>query len=213
MNFAHEEHAVYRTAKGIIEFLAKAPPLSESSDHLIGGDELRQPGAIHSGLPLARHRVAAWLHQHLVAVLKCAEMSGGAAAALDITTQFANERVQFEQPIASFQAVQHRLVNMLIEVEGLRYLVYEAAWQINSGSPSRLHISMAKTKANKVYQSVCIDGILTHGAIGFTNEMDIGLYHIRSKSLEFELGATDFHREIIASELEKFEPDFKKLWG
>ncbi len=122
------------------------------------------------------------------AVLKSAEMSGGAQAALEISNQYAKERVQFDKPIGSFQAIQHKLADMLAEVEGLKYLVYEAAWKIDIGSPSKMLISMAKTKANKVYQRVCLDGISIHGAIGFTEEMDITLYHLRIKALEFDLG-------------------------
>lgn len=145
------------------------------------------------------------------AVLKAAEISGGAQAALEISNQYAKERVQFDKPIGSFQAIQHRLVDMLAEVEGLKYLVYEAAWKIDIGSPSKMLISMAKAKANKVYQRVCLDSISIHGAIGFTEEMDITLYHLRIKALEFDLGGSDFHRERIARELENYQPEFLTL--
>lgn len=145
------------------------------------------------------------------AVLKAAEISGGAQAALEISNQYAKERVQFDKPIGSFQAIQHRLVDMLAEVEGLKYLVYEAAWNIDIGSPSKMLISMAKAKANKVYQRVCLDSISIHGAIGFTEEMDITLYHLRIKALEFDLGGSDFHRERIARELENYQPEFLTL--
>ena len=144
-------------------------------------------------------------------VLKCAEMSGGAQAVLDITNKYARERIQFDKPIGSFQAIQHMLANMLIWTEGLKYLVYEAAWRINAGIPSKELISMAKVKANTVYQKVCVDGIYIHGAIGFTEEMDVGLYHLRTKAMEFDLGGSEFHRERIAQELEKQEPLFLSI--
>ncbi|VUT24368.1 MAG: putative acyl-CoA dehydrogenase [Candidatus Methanolliviera sp. GoM_oil] len=136
-------------------------------------------------------------------VLKCAEMLGGAQAVLEMTNDYAKERVQFERPIGSFQAIQHKLADMFTDVEGLRYLVYEAAWKINIGSPSDLLISMAKAKANEVYQRTCIGGIRIHGAIGFTREEDIGLYYLRTKAAEFALGDTGFHKERIATELER----------
>jgi alkylation response protein AidB-like acyl-CoA dehydrogenase len=88
----------------------------------------------------------------------------------------------------------------------LRYLVYEAAWGINIGSPSDLLISMAKAKANEVYQRTCIESIEVHGAIGFAREQDIGLYHLRTKAWEFALGDSYFHRERIATELEHYKP-------
>jgi alkylation response protein AidB-like acyl-CoA dehydrogenase len=57
------------------------------------------------------------------AVLKCAEMSGACQAVLDITDSYAKERVQFERPIGSFQAIQHKLVDMLIDTEAVQYLL------------------------------------------------------------------------------------------
>ena len=146
-------------------------------------------------------------------VLKAAEMAGGAEAVLNITTKYAGERIQFGKPIGTYQAVQHRLVDLLTQVEGLRYLVYEAAWTINVGKPSKLLSSMAKLKANNVYQRACIDGIYLHGAIGFTEELDVGLYHIRSKAFEYEVGGTDLHRERIVDELATYKPPFLTLWA
>ena len=142
------------------------------------------------------------------AVLKCAEMLGGTEAVLEMTNNYAKERIQFDKPIGSFQAIQHKLAQMLIEVEGLRYLTYEAAWHINAGIPSKLLISMAKTKANEVYQRTCLDGVKIHGAVGFTEELDLSLYFIRTKSSEFSLGDGGFHRERIACELEQLQPLF-----
>ena len=141
-------------------------------------------------------------------VLKCAEMLGGAQTVLEMANNYAKERVQFDKPIGSFQAIQHKLANMLIDVEGLRYLVYEAAWNISTGSPSRLLTSMAKAKANEVYQRTCIQGVKVHGAIGFTEELDLSLYFLRTKASEFALGDTGFHAEKIAVELENYQPLF-----
>ncbi len=145
------------------------------------------------------------------AVLKCAEMSGAVQAVLDITVKYAKQRHQFDKPIGSFQAVQHRLVNMLTEVDGLKNLVYEAAWNINNHTPSALLSSMAKTKANKVYHRVCYDAVFTHGAIGWTEEMDISLYHLRSLMYENDCGGSIFHKERVARELESYKPLFLSL--
>ena len=131
-------------------------------------------------------------------VLKCAEVLGSCEAVMGMTNTYIKERVQFDRPIGSFQTLQHRMVDRFIDVEGLRYLVYEAAWEISTGSTSDLHISMAKAKANDVYQRTCIDCIKNYGAIGFTADQDIGLYYRRVKAAEFFLGDTDFHRERVA---------------
>jgi alkylation response protein AidB-like acyl-CoA dehydrogenase len=146
-------------------------------------------------------------------VLRAAEMAGGAEAVLNITTKYVGERIQFGKPIGTFQAVQHRLVDLLTQVEGLRYLTYEAAWRISSGNPSKLISSMAKVKANNVYQRACNDGIYLHGAIGFTEELDVGLYHIRSKAFEFDVGGNDLHRERIVDALADTKPPCATLWA
>lgn len=135
------------------------------------------------------------------AILKCAEISGACQAVLDMTSTYAKDRIQFDRPIGSFQAVQHKLADMLIDVEGIRYLLYQAAWGISVGLPSQLQISVAKAKASEAYQRICIDGITTHGAIGFTMDHDIGLYYRRVKAAEFAAGGSDLHRENIAAEL------------
>ena len=144
-------------------------------------------------------------------VLKCAEMSGGVQAVLEMTRRYAQDRIQFEKPIGSFQAIQHKLANTFIWVEGLKNLVYEAAWHINVGVPRKDLVSMAKVKANTVYQQTCIDSITVHGAIGFTEEMDIGLYHLRSTANEFDMGGSEFHRKLIIQELEQQVPQFMRL--
>lgn len=138
-------------------------------------------------------------------LLKCAEMIGGAQTALEITKNYAKKRIQFDRPIGSFQAIQHKLADLYINVEGLRYLVYEAGWGISIGSHSDLLISMAKAKANEVYQRTCIECIRIHGAIGFTREQDISLYHLRTKAMENALGNSYFHLEKISAELEHYQ--------
>ncbi|HXZ94649.1 MAG TPA: acyl-CoA dehydrogenase family protein [Dehalococcoidia bacterium] len=132
------------------------------------------------------------------AVLKCAEMSGACQAVLDMTSSYAKERIQFDRPIGSFQAVQHKLADMLIDAEAVQYLLYQAAWGISVGSPSPWQISAAKGKANEAYQRICIEAIATHGAIGYTMDHDIGLYYRRVKAAQFVAGDTDLHREVIA---------------
>ncbi|MFH1624062.1 MAG: acyl-CoA dehydrogenase family protein [Pseudomonadota bacterium] len=141
-------------------------------------------------------------------VLKSAEMLGGAQYVLEMANSYAKERVQFDKPIGSFQAIQHKLAGLLIGVEGLRRLVYEAAWHISADLPSRLLASMAKVKANEVYQRTCVDAVKVHGAIGFTEELDLSLYFQRTKASEFALGDSKFHRKRIAAELEGDQPLF-----
>lgn len=134
-------------------------------------------------------------------ILKCAEVVGSCQAVLDMTTQYAKDRIQFDRPIGSFQAIQHRLASMLIDVEGTQFLVYQAACSIEEGTPSDLQVSAAKARANEVFQKATLDGVQIHGAIGFTRDHDIGLYYRRVKAAEFALGDADYHRERIAVDL------------
>ena len=135
------------------------------------------------------------------AILKCAEISGACQAVLDMTSAYAKDRIQFDRPIAAFQAVQHKLADMVIDIDAIQYLLYQAAWGISIGEPNQMHISFAKAKAAEAYQKICIEGITTHGAIGFTMDCDIGLYYLRVREAEFTGGNTDMHIEKIAAEL------------
>ena len=104
-------------------------------------------------------------------------------------------------------------MNLFSEIEGLGQLVYRAAWGISTGAPDRVLNSAAKAKANSVYYNICRQGMYLHGAIGWTEEMDIGLYHLRTLSMDFDGGGSKYHKGLIACELENRTPDFKKLYA
>ncbi len=69
------------------------------------------------------------------AVGASAEILGGSGRVLEMTVQYAKDRVQFGQPIGSFQAVKHRCADMLVDVEGVRSATWYAAWAISAGDP------------------------------------------------------------------------------
>jgi alkylation response protein AidB-like acyl-CoA dehydrogenase len=187
---------------------AGAPNLKTEAIPTIGGD--RQFKVSFDGVAVPRDNILGETSNgwHVVkfilqraAVLKCAEMSGACQAVLDITAAYAKDRTQFGRPIGSFQAIQHKLTDMLIEMEGVQYLLYEAAWGISVGLPSPWRISAAKAKANEAYQRICIEALAAHGAIGYTMDHDLGLYYRRIKAAQFAGGDTDLHRETIAIEM------------
>jgi alkylation response protein AidB-like acyl-CoA dehydrogenase len=136
------------------------------------------------------------------AVLKCAEISGACQAVLDMTSAYAKDRVQFDRPIGSFQAVQMKLADMVIDIDAIQYLLYLAAWEISIGKPSQMHISAAKAKAAEAFQTMCIEGMTAHGAIGFTEDCDLGFYYRRVREAEFTGGNTGLHLEKIAAGLD-----------
>lgn len=136
------------------------------------------------------------------AIAKSVEMVGGAQQVLEMTVDYAKERVQFDKPIGTFQAIQHHCSNMALDVDSTRLLVYQAAWKMDEGMPCDLDASFAKAWASDAYKRVCTLGHQVHGAIGFTLDHDMQLYSRRCKVAESAYGDSDFHREAIASLLE-----------
>lgn len=132
------------------------------------------------------------------AVCKSAEMVGGAQRVLDMATQYAKERQQFGRAIGSFQAVQHHCANMLIGIEGSRYLTYKAAWMLKENIPCEKLAAAAKAWTSDTYRQVARLGHQVMGATGYMIEHDMPLYSRRAKIAEMALGDGRYHREIVA---------------
>jgi alkylation response protein AidB-like acyl-CoA dehydrogenase len=132
-------------------------------------------------------------------VMLAAEMMGGAQHVLDMTVDYAKVRVQFGRPIGSFQAVQHKCANMMVDIEGAKSAVYYASWAVSNGHPeAALSASVAKAAASDAYRRVSAEGIQLHGGIGFTWDHDLHLYFKRAKSAEFTFGDAAWNRELVA---------------
>jgi alkylation response protein AidB-like acyl-CoA dehydrogenase len=134
-------------------------------------------------------------------VAKCAEMVGGAQAALEMAVNYAKERIQFNRPIGTFQAVQHYCANMVTDVDGARYITYKAAWKLSEGLPATKSVAMAKAWVGDAYQRVTMLGQQVFGAIGFTMDHDMHLYYRRARAGAMAFGNSNFHREVVAKEL------------
>ncbi|HVM41648.1 MAG TPA: acyl-CoA dehydrogenase family protein [Acidimicrobiia bacterium] len=129
-----------------------------------------------------------------------AEMLGGAQRMLDMAVEYAKERVQFDRPIGSFQAVKHRCADMLVDVEGMRSAVYYAAWCIGAGHPdASVAASTAKTWCSDAARRVMGSGLQVHGGIGFTWEHDTHLFLKRSQLDQVSFGDAVFHRARLAA--------------
>jgi alkylation response protein AidB-like acyl-CoA dehydrogenase len=135
------------------------------------------------------------------AVAKCAEMVGGAQAALDMAVSYAKERVQFGRPIGSFQAIQHYCANMAMDVSGSRFVTYKAAWKVSEGLPVALDAAIAKAWVSEAYGRVALSAHQIFGAMGFTMDHDMHLYYRQAKAAEIIFGGADFHRAVVAREL------------
>ena len=135
------------------------------------------------------------------ATIKCCEMIGGSQQVLEMTLDYVKNRYQFRRPIASFQAVQHHCANMKIDVDGARFITYQAAWRLSQGLPSRKEIATAKAFTSEAYRRICALGHQLHGGISFTMEHDMQLYFRRAKAAELAYGDANFYHSIIAQEI------------
>jgi alkylation response protein AidB-like acyl-CoA dehydrogenase len=132
-------------------------------------------------------------------VALASEMCGGATKLLEMCTEYAKTRKAFGKPIGSYQAVKHKIADMLLLVENAKSITYYAAWAADSGgNEAPLAASMAKAYTSDAYRKIAADSIQVHGGIGFTWEYDVHLYLKRAKSSEFAFGDAAYHRERVA---------------
>ena len=131
--------------------------------------------------------------------LLCAEMLGMAESAFHQTNDYLKTRVQFGQPLSTFQALQHRMAKMFTELELMRSAV-EAALEAVDANRSDLDqaVSLAKAIASDTLKLVSREMIQLHGGIGMTDEHDAGFYIKRSAVLEAMWGNAAYHRERFA---------------
>ncbi|MFQ5668341.1 MAG: acyl-CoA dehydrogenase family protein, partial [Candidatus Binatia bacterium] len=129
----------------------------------------------------------------------CAEMCGGAQKVLEMSVEYAKVREQFGRPIGSFQAIQHKCANMMVQVESAKSATYYAAWAVANDVPdAHLAACMAKAYCSDAYRFVSAEGIQIHGGIGFTWEHDMHLYFKRAKGSEVTFGDATWNRELVA---------------
>ncbi|MEP5766257.1 MAG: acyl-CoA dehydrogenase family protein [Halieaceae bacterium] len=144
----------------------------------------------------------------LATIAVAAEQAGGAQQALDSTVAYTQDRVQFNRPIASYQAVKHKAADMMVKAEAARSAIYYAACvaqEVFEDGPMAGELaeaaSIAKAWCSDAYFFNAGTGIQLHGGVGFTWEYDIQLYFKRARSSEALLGNGAYHRERIASQL------------
>jgi alkylation response protein AidB-like acyl-CoA dehydrogenase len=138
----------------------------------------------------------------LAATLLAAEQVGGAGRCLEMTVDHVRRRVQFGRPIGTFQAVQHRAADMLLELESARSA---SAWATETASREpdgrsddmALAAATAKVTCSEAFVFVATETIHLHGALGFTWDHDAHLYFKRARSSRLLFGDPRFHRERL----------------
>ena len=123
---------------------------------------------------------------------------GAAQRAHELSVEYANERVQFDRPIGSFQAMAHPLADLATEIGGARTLVHQAAWALAERRDAKAAAAMAKYYACDVFRKAAKFGHQVFGGIGFTLDIDIQLFMRRAKQLEVLWFGPRTLEEIIA---------------
>ena len=154
--------------------------VSIPAEALLGGE-----GA---GLPIIEQIV----DQATVAV--CAEACGITEKLHLGTLEYTQQRQQFGQPISRFQVLQHRMVDMFMEVEQSRSMTIMGTLKLDLPAEARkAAVSMCKAKVSRACQFVGQNAVQTHGGIGITQELAIGHYFKRATMIESQFGTTDHH--------------------
>jgi alkylation response protein AidB-like acyl-CoA dehydrogenase len=135
-------------------------------------------------------------------VMLAAEQLGGAERCLEMAVDYAKTRVQFGRPIGSFQAVKHRLADMLVLVESARSACAWATWCADSDEAELpLAAAAARSYVSEAFLRVAGDNIQVHGGMGFTWEHDAHLYFRRARSAATLLGEPQGERAVLATRI------------
>ncbi len=133
-----------------------------------------------------------------------AQALGIAQGALDLAVEYSRKRVQFGQPISSFQAIQHMMADMATQIEAARALVYATARMVDSGAKSVAKESaMAKMFASDVAMKVTVDAIQIFGGYGYMRDYPIEKYMRDAKITQIYEGTNQIQRNVIAANLIK----------
>ncbi len=116
------------------------------------------------------------------------------------TVEYCKQRQQFGQPISSFQVLQHRMVDMYMELEQAVSAVYLAVLNSEAEPPIRARaVSAAKATVGRSPRFIGQNAVQLHGGMGMTEELAIGHYFKRLTALQYELGSTDHHKARYAA--------------
>ena len=131
------------------------------------------------------------------------EQLGTAQACFDITKEFTTGRYAFGRPIASFQAIKHRLADMWCELELARSNAYYGAWAL-SHEDDELDVAacIARIQASEALEQISIEMIQMHGGVGYTWEYDCHLFYRRAKLLASVLGTPAHWKDKLVDRIQ-----------
>jgi alkylation response protein AidB-like acyl-CoA dehydrogenase len=166
-------------------------PMSQvrCTDVAVRTEQLLGPPVVEAALERALDRAR---------IALAAEALGGAECVLEMTTEYVKQRVQFGRPVGSFQAVKHRLADMMVEVEAAKSAAWYAAC-VADENPAELAeaAAIAKSYCCDAFFNCAASAIQLHGGIGFTWEHDAHLYFKRARASATLLGSPAWQRERL----------------
>jgi alkylation response protein AidB-like acyl-CoA dehydrogenase len=136
-----------------------------------------------------------------------AQAVGITQAAYDVARSYALERRQFGHRIAEFQAIQHKLANMSMELDAARLLVYRAAWLKQEGRPHTEAGAKAKLFASEMARRQTAEAIQVLGGYGYTKEFPVERYYRDAKITEIYEGTSEIQRIVIARKILELQPE------
>lgn len=131
----------------------------------------------------------------------CALQAGVSAESLQLTAKYASRRVQFDRPIATFQAVGQRLADCYIDVEAIRLTLWQAAWRLSKNLAAHNEIATAKFWAADGGHRVAHATVHVHGGMGIDVDYPLHRYFVASKRIEFTLGGATTQLRRIGVDL------------
>src|SRR5215213_7850453 len=195
-----------RTSGGLSLFLVEADWTVIEAHHYRTVDDRRASDLVFDGLRgvLLGEEGQAWPSlaeaRDEGAVAVCAEAVGAMRKVLADTVEYCKQRQQFGQPIGSFQVLQHRTVDMYMEVEQAVAAMYLAVLKLEAEPEVRARaVSAAKATIGRAARFIGQQAVQLHGGMGMTEELAIGHYFKRLTALQFEFGSTDYHVARYAS--------------
>lgn len=175
-----------------LDSLDRTRPMYELSFDELTVDESQRLGSAHIGGNALRDAIDRYT------LARCAMLVGAADRAVDLSAEYGSERHQYGQPIGRFQAVKHRIVDMWIDMESTRSLVYYAAWAVDADEPDASSaISSTKAYAADRLHRAFGDDIWNHGGMGYTWDHDGHIYLKHAKALRNFLGSPEEHRDRL----------------
>ncbi|OMB93108.1 acyl-CoA dehydrogenase [Mycobacterium sp. NS-7484] len=155
---------------------------------------------VDAGLRIGGAEVLAWLTTH-AALGRSAFQLGVLERALELTSEYAREREQFDRPIGSFQAVSSRLADGYIDVKGLRLTLTQAAWRLSEDLPADIDVASAAFWAADAGHRVAHTAVHVHGGVGIDMDHPVHRYFLAAKQTEFGVGGATGQLLRIGREL------------